>query len=93
MKVEDFVRAYRKSDPTEYNEEIVDKNNTKIVLPVKCPGIMFICLHSEILREQAFTKARGLGGRRHRELNHKYFVSKVKCEATQASEEKHSKTV
>ena len=51
---------------------------------------MFVRLESENLREQAIVKARGLGGKRHPENNHKYFVSTVLCEATRATQERNS---
>ena len=46
---------------------------------------MFVRLESEIIREQAMAKARGLGGKRHAIHNHKYFVSSVECEAVRAA--------
>ena len=85
----DFVKVYRKSKPREYDEGIQDEAGHTMTLHVKAPGVMWVCLHSEILREHAMERACKLGGCRHPELNHKYFVNEVQCEAVQASKEKH----
>ena len=77
-----FVKAYQKSGPKEFNENVkLDSGETKKI-PVRAPGVMFVRLESKSLREQAIAKAWGLGGKRHPEANHKYFVSSVVCETT-----------
>ena len=88
----DFLKANRKTGPSEYTEDVVDGDNV-IRLKVKAPGLVFIRLKSEALRELAIQKARQLGGRRHPTLNHKYFVSEINCEAVRASKEKYQPTI
>ena len=89
VKATAFVKAYRKSGPKEFDKNVkLDSGATK-KLHVSAPGVMFVCLESEILREQAMAKAHGLGGKRHPEANHKYFVSSVVCEATRATRNRH----
>ena len=85
---QDFVKANRKTKPNEYTEDVSDGDHF-MKLKVKAPGIMFVRMASESLRELAVQKARGLGGRRHPTLNHKYFVFEIKCEAVRASRERH----
>ena len=57
-----FVRAYRKTNPTSYTEEIRDGSNS-VKLKINAPGLMFVRLSSEQLRELAVSQARKLGGR------------------------------
>ena len=86
----DFVKAYRKSSPRDYVEEIKLKDGSTKKLKVSTPGVMFVRLYSEQLRELVLARARKLGGQRHPQKNHKYFVAKVECEAVKAAKEKHS---
>ena len=88
VSTKDFVKAYRKTEPREYEDKIkLDSGQTRRIW-VKAPGIMFVRLQSEVLRDQAIAKARGLGGKRHDTDNYKYFVNSVECEATRATKEK-----
>ena len=89
----DFVKAYRKTNPRDYTEEIELEDGSKKQIKVSAPGIMFVRLCLEQLREIAITKARGLAGTRHAKKNYKYFVSKVECEAVKAAKEKHAARV
>ena len=89
----DFVKAYRRSDPRSYTEETKDGSGKTVKLKVAAPGVMFVRLSSELLREQALARSRTLGGKRHPVHNHKYFVSKVECEAVKATKEKHKDRV
>ena len=87
--ITDFIKAYRKSEPREYLEHVTLDNGTVKNYHVTAPGVMFVRMESEVLREIALAKARGLGGKRHAERNFKYFVTPMKCEATRATEECH----
>ena len=93
FKETDIVKAYRKSAPKDFEEHIEDEEGSAVVLKVNAPGLMFVHLQSERMREQAVIKARGLGGRRHPVHNHKYFVSPVECEATKATKSRYRNKV
>ena len=83
ITVKDFVKAYSEKD----KEGRVQK------FQVKAPGVMFVCLASETIRDQAIGKARGLGGKRHEVFKHKFFVSSVECEAVRATKERYKKKI
>ena len=85
----DIVKAHRKSEAREYEDTIEDDAGHAVTLQVVAPGVTFVRLQSEIIREQAMAKARLLGGKRHPEHNHKYFVAPVECEATKATKSKY----
>ena len=89
VKITDIVKAYRISSTKEYEDVIADEAGSSVTLGVTAPGVTFVRLQSEYIREQAMLKARGLGGRRHQTLNHKYFVAPVECEATKATKSKN----
>ena len=86
-KASSFVKAYRKSKPCKYEESIKLDTGEVEKIQVNAPGVMFVHLESEILHDQAISKARGLGGKRHPVLNYKYFVSGDECEAVCAAKE------
>ena len=93
VKEKDIIKAYRKTAPKEFDEHIEDEEGNNVVLNVQAPGVMFVRLQSERVREQIMVQARGLGGRRHPVFNHKYFVSPVECEATKATKGKYRNKV
>ena len=83
------MKVYRKSKLREFDETIKCDDGSSQKIHVTAPGVMFVRLESESLRDQAMGKARGLGGQRHAEFNYKYFVSSVECEATRATKDRH----
>ena len=89
VKPSAFVKVYRKSKPHEFDETIKSDDGSPKKIHVTAPGVMFVGLESEFLRDQAMGKAQGLGGQRHAEFNYKYFVSSVECEATRATKDCH----
>ena len=93
VKPSDFVKAYRKSNPRQFEETVKLTTGETSKLQVSAPGLMFVWLESESLRERAMVKARGLGGKRHATLNYKYFVSSVECEATRATKERYKSKI
>ena len=93
VKEKDIIKAYRKTAPKEFDEHIEDEEGNNVVLNVQAPGVMFVRLQSERVREQIMVQARGLGGLRHPVFNHKYFVSPVECEATKATKGKYRNKV
>ena len=68
ITVKDFVKAYRKTEAKEYEDSEKDKEGRVQKFQVKAPGVMFVCLASETIRDQAIGKARGLGGKQSRSL-------------------------
>ena len=89
----DIIKAYRRSAPCQYSDLIEDEAGNSITLEVQAPGVMFVHLQSEILRELAMQQTQGLGGHYHPTLNHKYFVAPVECEAMKATKSKHKARV
>ena len=59
ISVKDFVKAHRKSSGNQYTEEVKDGANV-VKLKATAPGIMFVHMASENLREMAIQRACGL---------------------------------
>ena len=89
----DFVQAYRRSSANTYEEHLELKGGEKKTLTVHAPGVMFVRLASENLRQLAVSKARALKGKRHPTKNHKYFATPITSEASKATKEKHHNDV
>ena len=54
VKEDDIVKAYHKSEVRELEETAEDESGQQVVLQVSMPGVMFMRLHSECLREQSW---------------------------------------
>ena len=88
VKEQDIVKAYRKTQPRSYEEEI-KKDQTTTKIQVNAPGLMFVHLSTETIRDTTIAKARSLAGQRDATHNFKYFASAMECEAVKATKEKH----
>ena len=87
VKEQDIVKAYRKTQPRSYEEEI-KKDQTTTKIQVNVPGLMFVRLSTETIRDTTIAKARSLAGQRDATHNFKYFASAMECEAVKATKEK-----